>query len=142
MKEDRAMTENTSKELKVRGKQEVATPAEQTRPGVLFSPNVDIFENEQQLTLMADLPGVTSEKLNIDLRDNILTLSGDVEPIESSNEKDILIEYETGKYFRQFSLSELIDQNRIEAQLKDGVLRLILPKVEKATPRSIKVSAG
>ena len=136
------MTENTSKELKVRGKQEVATPAEQTRPGVLFSPNVDIFENEQQLTLMADLPGVTSEKLNIDLRDNILTLSGDVEPIESSNEKDILIEYETGKYFRQFSLSELIDQNRIEAQLKDGVLRLILPKVEKATPRSIKVSAG
>ena len=136
------MTENTSKELKVRGKQEVATPAEQTRPGVLFSPNVDIFENEQQLTLMADLPGVTPEKLNIDLRDNILTLSGDVEPIESSNEKDILIEYETGKYFRQFSLSELIDQTRIEAQLKDGVLRLILPKVEKATPRSIKVSAG
>ena len=136
------MTENTSKELKVRGKQEVATPAEQTRPGVLFSPNVDIFENEQQLTLMADLPGVTPEKLNIDLRDNILTLSGDVEPVESSNEKDILIEYETGKYFRQFSLSELIDQTRIEAQLKDGVLRLILPKVEKATPRSIKVSAG
>jgi HSP20 family protein len=141
MKEDRAMTD-TSKELKVRGKQEVATPAEQTRPGALFAPNVDIFENDQHITLLVDLPGVTPEKLTIDLRDSVLTLSGDVEPYESSEEKDILVEYEIGKYFRQFTLSEVIDQNRIEAQLKDGVLRLILPKVEKATPRSIKVSAG
>jgi HSP20 family protein len=141
MKEDRAMTD-TSKELKVRGKQEVAAPAEQTRPGALFAPNVDIFENDQHITLMADLPGVTPEKLTIDLRDSVLTLSGDVEPYESSEEKDILVEYEIGKYFRQFTLSEVIDQNRIEAQLKDGVLRLTLPKVEKATPRSIKVSAG
>jgi HSP20 family protein len=142
MKEDRAMTDNASKELKVRGKQEIATPAEQTRPGALFSPNVDIFENDQHITLLADLPGVTPENLNIDLRDNVLTLSGDVEAFESKDETDILVEYEIGKYFRQFTLSEVIDQNRIEAQVKDGVLRLILPKVEKATPRSIKVSAG
>jgi HSP20 family protein len=142
MKEDRAMTDNASKELKIRGKQEVATPAEQTRPGVIFSPNVDIFETDQHLTLLADLPGVISEKLSIDLRDNILTLSGDVEPYASADEKELLVEYEIGKYYRQFTLSEIIDQNRIEAQLKDGVLRLTLPKVEKAAPRSIKVSAG
>lgn len=136
------MTDNASKELKLKGKQEVTTPAEQTRPGAVFAPNVDIFETDQQITLLADLPGVTSEKLNIDLRDDVLTISGDVEPREGSDEKDIAIEYETGRYFRQFTLSEVIDQNRIEAQLKDGVLRLSLPKVEKATPRTIAVTAG
>jgi HSP20 family molecular chaperone IbpA len=132
---------NVNKELKVKGKQEVATPAEQTRPGAIFAPNVDIFENDNHLTLLADLPGVTTDKLNIDLRDNILTLVGDVSPYEGPDEKDLSIEYEVGRYYRQFTLSEVIDQSRIEAQLKDGVLRLTLPKVEKAKPRSITVSA-
>jgi HSP20 family protein len=136
------MTDNVSKELKPKGKQEVSTPAEQTRPGTVFSPNVDIFETDQQITLMADLPGVTPENLKIDLRDDILTISGDVKPFEGPNEKDLMIEYEVGQYYRQFTLSEVIDQNRIEAQLKDGVLRLSLLKVEKATPRKIKVSAA
>jgi HSP20 family protein len=136
------MTDNVSKELKLKGKQEVTTPAEQTRPGTVFSPNVDIFETGQQIILLADLPGVTPENLKIDLRDDILTISGDVTPFESPNEKDIMIEYETGQYYRQFTLSEMIDQNRIEAQLKDGVLRLRLPKVEKATPRKINVTAA
>ncbi|RJQ78091.1 MAG: Hsp20/alpha crystallin family protein [Desulfobacteraceae bacterium] len=136
------MTDNVSKELKVKGKQEVTTPAEQTRPGTVFSPSVDIFETDRQITLVADLPGVTPQNLNIDLRDDILTISGDVQPFEGPDEKDLAIEYEIGKYYRQFTLSEVIDQNRIEAQLKDGVLRLNLPKVEKATPRTVKVSAG
>ena len=136
------MTDTAQKELKVKEKQEIASPAEQTRPGLLFSPNVDIFETDQQLTLLADLPGVNQKDLTIDLRDNILTISGDVEPFEGPKEKDILIEYEIGKYYRQFTLSEVIDQSRIDAQLKDGVLRLTLPKVEKAAPRTISVTAG
>ncbi len=135
------MNEN-AKEIKLKEKQEVATAAEQTRPGVLFAPNVDIFETDQQITLLADLPGVTPQNLTIDLRDNILTVTGDVMPIENREEKDLLIEYETGRYYRQFTLSNLIDQNKIDAQLKDGVLRLTLPKVEKATPRTITVNAG
>lgn len=136
------MTENTGKELKVKEKQEAAVPAEQTRPGVVFSPNVDIFETDQQLTLLADLPGVTPDQLTIDLRDDILTISGNVQEHEGAEEKALMVEYQTGQYYRQFTLSNVIDQSRIDAQLKDGVLRLSLPKVEKATPRTITVSAG
>jgi len=131
-----------TKELQPREKQELSTPAEQTRPGLVFTPAVDIFETEKQITLLADIPGVTSENLNIDLREDVLTLTGDITPFEEADEEDILVEYEIGRYFRQFSLSEVIDKDRIDAQLTDGVLRLTLPKVEKATPRSIKIKAG
>jgi HSP20 family molecular chaperone IbpA len=131
-----------TKDIKVREKQEVTTKAELTTPGMVFTPQVDIFETEKELTLLADIPGVTSDKLNIDLRDNILTITGDVAPSAGSGEEDVLIEYETGRFFRQFTLSEVIDQNKIDAKLGDGVLRLTLPKVEKATPRKISIKAA
>lgn len=131
-----------SKDIKVREKQELTTPAEQTTPGMVFTPQVDIFETEKEITLLADIPGVKSEKLNIDLRDNVLTIAGDIQPAEGSGEEDVLIEYETGRFYRQFTLSEVIDQNRIDAKLGDGVLRLTLPKVEKATPRKVAVKAS
>jgi HSP20 family molecular chaperone IbpA len=137
------MTETSGNELKVQGKHAVSTSAEQTRPGVAFSPKVDIYETAQQIMLLADLPGVKPDDLKVDLRDNILTISGDVDKSGNGNgsERDLLIEYEVGRYFRQFSLSEVIDQGRIDAQLKDGVLHLTLPKVAKASPRTIKVTA-
>lgn len=133
------MTDSKAKEIQVKPKQEVTSPAEQTKPGVVFTPSVDIFETDRELTLLADLPGVTAENLTIDLRENTLTLTGEVEPFESANEEDILIEYEIGKYYRQFSLSNVIDQSKINANLTDGVLRLTLPKVEEAKPRKIEV---
>ena len=133
------MTDSNAKEIQVKPKQEITSPAEQTKPGIVFTPSVDIFETDRELTLLADLPGVKAENLTIDLRENILTLAGEVEPFESANEKDILIEYETGKYYRQFSLSNVIDQSKINANLTDGVLRLTLPKVEEAKPRKIEV---
>lgn len=132
-----------SKDIKVREKQELTAPAEQTKPGAVFTPQVDIFETEKEITLLADIPGVKSDRLNIDLRDDILTITGDVEPVESAaEEEDVLIEYETGRFYRQFTLSEVIDQNKIDAKLGDGVLRLTLPKVEKATPRRIAIKAA
>ena len=131
-----------SKELIVKEKQEVATPAELTRPGLLFTPDVDIFETEKELTLLADMPGVAADSVDIDLKDNILTLTGDVKPWEQDEECDVLVEFDIGKYHRQFTLSEVIDQGRIEAKLEDGVLRLTLPKAEKAIPRQIPVNAG
>ena len=131
-----------SKDLQVKEKQEVATPAEQTQPGLVFTPSVDIFENDREIVLLADMPGVQVKDLNIDLRENTLTLNGGVEPVQGSGEEDVLVEYEVGKFYRQFALSELVDQGKIDAQLKDGVLRLTLPKVEKATPRTITVQAG
>jgi HSP20 family protein len=135
------MAANDTKELKIKGKQEVSAPAEQTRSGLMFTPLVDIFETDKEMVLLADMPGVKAEDLIVDLRDNTLTLAGNIQPYEGSGESDILIEYEVGRYYRQFSLSEIIDQGQIDAQLKDGVLRLTLPKVEKATPRKITVQA-
>jgi len=131
-----------SKEIKLKGKQEVTTQAEQTTPGVVFTPPVDIFETERTITLLADLPGVKADRLNIDLRDNVITIIGDISPVEGKDEEDLVVEYETGRYYRQFTLSEVIDQNKIDAKLADGVLRLTLPKVEKATPRKIAIKAA
>lgn len=132
-----------SKELKVQEKQEVASQAEQTMPGLVFTPAVDIYETDSQLTLMADMPGVASDDINIDLRDGVLTITGDVKPWEKkADTSSVLVEFEIGKYYRQFSLSEAIDQERIEAQSKDGVLKLTLPKMAKAQPRKITVSAS
>jgi HSP20 family molecular chaperone IbpA len=136
------MAENDKKQLQVKEKQEVATPAEQTRPGLVFEPNVDIFETESEITLLADMPGVKADNLTIDLRDNTLTLSGDVAPDSYENQEVIAVEYQSGRYYRQFSLSEVIDQSKIDAKLNDGVLRLTLPKVEKAAPRKIAIKGG
>jgi HSP20 family protein len=135
------MTDTESKSIQVKEKSELTTPAEQTRPGLVFTPAVDIFETEKEITLLADMPGVKSADLDIDLRDNMLTLDGDVKAPEGTDEVDVIREYRTGKYYRQFTLSQLIDQAKIAAELKDGVLRLQLPKGEAATPRRIAVKS-
>ena len=136
------MTDAEKRELQVKDKQEVASAAEQTRPGVVFTPDVDIFETETEMTLLADMPGVKADDLTIDLRENVLTLTGVATADDIENEEQLLVEYQTGKYYRQFTLSEIIDQEKIDAQLIDGVLRLKLPKVEKAKPRQITVKVG
>ena len=136
------MADTQSKELKVREKQEVTSPAEQTTPGLVFTPAVDIFETDKEITLLADMPGVKADDLTIDLRDNTLTLSADIAPIDDADEEKVLMEYETGRYYRQFTLGEMINQENIDANLDNGVLRLSLPKVEKATPKKITVKTG
>lgn len=136
------MADTESKALKVKQKAEVTSPAEQTRPGLVFTPAVDIFETDRAITLLADMPGVKAGDLNIDLHENVLTLDGNVTSPEGADEVDILREYRTGKYYRQFTLSQVIDQAKIDAELKDGVLRLRLPKVEAATPRKIAVKSS
>jgi HSP20 family molecular chaperone IbpA len=133
------MADLESKSLQAKEKSEVTAPGEQLRPGLVFTPAVDILETENSIRLFADMPGVTSQNLSIDLNDNVLTLAGDVEAPEKSGEVDLLREYRTGRYFREFRLSQVIDQSKIDAELKDGVLRLVLPKIEKAKPRKIEV---
>lgn len=131
-----------TKELQAKDKVEVSAPAEQTKPGPVFTPNVDIFETDKEIIMLADIPGVKAPDLTIDLRDDTLTLNGEVKPFNRPEEQDILIEYQFGRYYRQFTLAQVIDQKKIDAALNDGVLRLTLPKVEKATPRQIAVKAG
>jgi HSP20 family protein len=88
---------------------------------------------------LADMPGVKAEDLKIDLRESVLTLTGQVTRPEGAKESDVLREYQSGTFFRQFTLSEAIDQAKIDANLTGGVLRLELPKIEKARPRQITV---
>ena len=129
------------KKLQAKKKQEASALAELTNPGVVFTPDVDIVENEREIRVLADMPGIDPDNIEIDLRDSVLTLSGAVKPIQEDQEVDILVEFETGRYHRQFSLSEVIDQEKIKADLGDGVLRLVLPKSDKAVPRKIEVTA-
>lgn len=136
------MADTESKALQAKEKAEVTTPAEQTRPGLVFTPAVDIFETDKEIALLADMPGVKAGDLNIDIHENLLTLDGDVQAPEGDGETDVIREYRTGKYYRQFTLSQVIDQAKIDAELKDGVLRLRLPKIEAATPRKISVKGS
>lgn len=136
------MTAEETKALEAKEKQQLSTAAEQTRPGPTFTPAVDIFENDKEITLLADMPGVKAKDLDIDLREDVLTLTGEVESLEGPSERAVLREYRTGRYVRQFTLSDTIDQSKIDAELKNGVLRLVLPKAERALPKKITVKAG
>jgi HSP20 family protein len=115
---------------------------EHTHPGPVYAPATDIFENDASITVLADMPGVKAPDLEVDLRESVLTLTGRVTAPEGQGETDVLREYHASTFFRQFTLSETIDQAKISARLVDGVLRLELPKVEKARPRQITVRTG
>jgi HSP20 family protein len=130
------------KELQAKAKEEAPAKAERVRPGRVFLPAVDIFETPEQLVLMADMPGVAGDKLNLDLKENHLIISGEVAPPLGAGETMLAQEYYTGDFHREFQLGSLIDQSKIEATMKDGVLHLVMPKVEKAKPRKIEVKVG
>lgn len=130
----------TEKEMQFRNKKELKGTGEPTKTGLIFIPAVDIFESEEELTLMAEMPGVDQEGLHIDLNDSQISISGEVAELVAPQERILLKEFETGRYYRQFSLSDVIDQNKISAHLKNGVLKVILPKIEKAKPRRIEVT--
>jgi len=133
------MSKETRTDLKKTEKGNVPPVPEQTRPGPLYSPAVDIFENDTSITVLADMPGVKAKDLKIDLRESVLTLTGRVTEPEAPGEAKVLREYEAGTFFRQFTLGETIQQAKIDAKLTDGVLRLELPKLERAQPRQITV---
>ncbi len=123
-----------NKEIKRQQKNEADAPEkpEVTREGIYFRPRVDIYETEKELTLVADLPGVKTEDLDIDLREDTLTIMGKVRPEEISR-------YLIKEYNIETPMTEKLDKEKIAANMKDGVLTLRLPKVEKAQPRKITV---
>ena len=131
-----------SREMQKVEKGNLPAVPEQTRPGPVYLPAVDISENDNCIAVLADMPGVKPKDLKIDLRENVLTLSGHVTAPESSSETNVFREYQSGTFFRQFTLSEVIDQAKIDAKLTEGVLHLELPKLERAKPRQITVRAG
>jgi HSP20 family protein len=130
-----------SKELQPKEKKEVEAKGEWTHTVPVFVPSVDILENKDALILIADVPGVNSEGVEIDLKDNELTIRGRVTE-KKINASPVYTEFESGNYLRSFTLSNVIDQAKIEASIKDGVLRIVLPKAEAAKPRQITVKSG
>jgi HSP20 family protein len=132
----------TDQEIQVSQKQEIAPEkGELTYEGVYFTPAVDIYETEKELVLLADLPGVESGNVEIDVRDDFLSIIGRTTPDKEEGEA-LLTEYRTGSYFRNFLLTDAVDQGAITASLTDGVLRVVLPKAAKAVPRKIPISSG
>ncbi len=124
-------------------KQEVA-PAEGTERMSnrrLFSPRTDIFEKNDQVIVVADMPGVDEKSINVDIEKNVLTINGKVGNEEYPNHSLMYREYEVGDYQRKFTLSNEIDIDKIEAKMKDGVLQLFLPKISP-TMKKIDVRMG
>lgn len=106
-------------------------------PELYASPLVDIYETEDGLTVLADLPGVDKDGLRVNVENGILTIEGKVKPRDDRNY--LLREFEPVNFFRQFELPDMIHQEKIGAELKNGVLSLNLPKAEAAKPRQIQV---
>lgn len=127
----------TEKDLQAREKMEVKAAGESTRDVPVYIPAVDIYESADALILVADMPGVKPENVSIDIHDNQLILRGTVSLEESGKERILIQEYGVGDYSREFSLGRTIDQSKIEAGMKDGVLTLTLPKAETMKARKI-----
>lgn len=107
---------------------------------VLFTPPIDIFETEEGLVLVADLPGVSIESLELQVQDNRLTLFGRVHWELSTEARLIRQEYPVGHFLRSFILSDEVDHELIKARLNQGVLEVILPRLKRSEPRRIQVT--
>lgn len=107
---------------------------------VVFTPPIDIFETPEGLVLLADLPGVTIESLELQVQDNKLTLFGKVKQDLPAEARLIHQEYAIGHFLRSFILSDEVDHERITAKLNQGVLEVVLPQLRKTEPRRIPVS--
>jgi len=133
------MTIKERKELQVAERQAIQKQnGEPTREGLRWVPQVDILEEQEAITLRADLPGVKKENVEIELRDGELLLSADVKPLPG-HWHSVYTEYQVGGYRRRFTLGEQIDQTKITAAMDNGVLTLVLPKAEQHKPRKIAI---
>jgi HSP20 family protein len=123
-------------------KTENPTAAERIRNVKTFVPRVDIYETKDALVLIADMPGVDEKSVDVELEKNILTITGCVNIDEAKDKTIVYSEYEIGDYERTFTLSDEIDREKICATVKNGVLRLELPKAEKVKPKKIAIQAA
>jgi len=133
-------TTNPAPELEPRAKR--AVEREPTRSGPWFRPDVDILERADEFVVRADLPGVDEKHLNVRLEDGVLSLEATAESDPDASWTPLYLEYQTGGYQREFVISERIDAGKIQATLRDGVLELSLPKLDRHRPRTIQVQAG
>ena len=127
-------------ELQVQEKRELEKKQESTVPARFYLPNTDIFETEQSLSLIVEMPGVDKNKVDVRVEDGVLTIEGRLDFSKYEGMQPVYTEYNVGHYRRSFSLSNKVDQGKISAEMKDGVLTLVLPKPEATKPRKISVN--
>jgi HSP20 family molecular chaperone IbpA len=129
----------TRQELQVQQKRELENKEESTIPARVFLPTADIYETNDALNVVIEMPGVEKSSVDIRVEDGVLKIDGRLDFSKYQGLQPLYTEYNVGHYSRSFRLSSKIDQNKIAAELKDGVLALVLPKVEEAKPRTIQV---
>jgi HSP20 family protein len=129
-----------SQELQVQQKREVDKKTEGTTPGRTFLPVTDIFETPEALTVVLEMPGVDRNSLEANVEDDVVTIEGRIDFSKYDGMQPVYTEYNVGHYSRSFEISNKIDQSKISAQMKDGVVTIVLPKAEQAKPRKIPVS--
>jgi HSP20 family protein len=130
----------TDQELQVQQKRELEKQQESTFPTRVFLPVTDIFETDDALEVVMEMPGVRKENVEVDVENNVLTISGRIDFSKYEGLQPLYTEYNIGNYARDFRISSEINQEGIKAELRDGVMTLVLPKSEKAKPRKIRVS--
>ena len=128
----------SEQELKVQQKKEVDHQGETTKREKYFIPAVDIFESDTEVTVIAEMPGVTADGIEVTLEDDVLIVRGTKEK-EVLTGRVLLQEYEPGNYQRRFTVAETIDQENIKASVNNGMLRVTLPKAEPVKPKKIEV---
>jgi HSP20 family protein len=126
-------------ELQVQQKREIEKKEETTIPARVFLPTADIYETNDALNVVLEMPGVEKSSVDIRVEDGVLKIDGRLDFSKYQGLQPLYTEYNVGHYSRSFRLSSKIDQNKIGAELKDGVLSLVLPKIEEAKPRTIEV---
>ncbi|RMD60029.1 MAG: Hsp20/alpha crystallin family protein [Nitrospirae bacterium] len=124
-------------------KKEAKVPegAELTRARRMYAPDVDIIQKDDNIILIADMPGVDEKSVDITLEKDILTIRGEVKMDIPENYKIVYAEFGVGDYLRSFTLPDDIDRDKIQATVKNGVLKLIMPKAETAKAKKITVKA-
>ncbi len=137
------MTEET-KAIEIEKKQELIPEEniERTREGQCYVPRTDIYETDDNVVVVTDMPGVDQDAIDITLEKNTLTINGYVESDSMEGYSLAHVEYSIGDFERKFTISNEIDRENIEATVKDGVLRLVLPKAGPAKTRKISVKSG
>ena len=131
---------DSKQELQVQQKRQVEDKDEATIPARVFLPNTDIYETEDALTVVMEMPGVEKSNVEVGVEEGVLKVYGRIDFSKYEGLQPVYTEYNIGHYARSFRLSSKIDQTKIRAQMNDGVLSLVLPKVEEAKPRVISVT--
>ena len=127
-------------ELQVQQKREVEKKTETTTPARVFVPVTDIFETPEALTVVLEMPGVDRSSVEASVENDVLTIEGQIDFTKYEAMRPVYTEYNVGHYARRFEISDRIDQSKISAEIKDGVVTIVLPKGEQAKPRKIQVN--